>query len=59
MAKPKRNKAIEEASLSMRRTNWKAKRNAMAEGRRERASTYADRRKVADVRACRDQKYWS
>jgi hypothetical protein len=57
--KAKKNTAVEEASLAMRTANWKAKRDAMAEGRRLRASTFADRRKVANRRACRDRSLWA
>ena len=62
MAKRNRqNGRAQEASegiQAMRRANWKAKAAAMAEGRRERAATYADRKRVADKRACRDRHRW-
>jgi hypothetical protein len=57
MAKRKNN-AVTDHAKAMRRANWEAKRAAMAEGRRERATTYADRRRVADRRACRDRRLW-
>lgn len=53
-AAPQTNEVVE----SMRRAHWTVKVAVMAEGRRERASTFADRRKVASKRACRDRRYW-
>lgn len=47
-----------DAARVMRRANWEARRDAMAEGRRERAATFADRKRVADRRACRDRRHW-
>lgn len=49
---------VSEATAAMRRWQWEAKRAAMAEGRRERATTYADRKRVANKRACRDRTTW-
>jgi len=49
---------IADATRVMRKQNWDAKRAAMAEGRRQRAATYADRKRVANKRACRDRKHW-
>ena len=48
---------VREDVAAMRRWQWEAKRDAMAEGRRERAATYADRRKVANKRACRGNQW--
>ena len=31
---------------------------AMREGRRLRATTFADKKKVANKKACRDNRYW-
>lgn len=47
-----------DAARVMRRAQWEGRRDAMAEGRRERAATFADRRRVADKRACRDRRHW-
>lgn len=58
MARKKRTTAVETHAQAMRKANWEAKRSAMAEGRRERAATYADRRKVANKRACRSRNLW-
>jgi hypothetical protein len=49
---------VGDVAASMRRTHWQTKARLMGEGRRERASTYADRRHVANKRACRDTRYW-
>ncbi len=32
---------------------------ALADGRKQRAQTFADRKRVADKKACRDRSYWS
>jgi hypothetical protein len=32
---------------------------ALADGRKQRAATFADRKRVADKKACRDRSYWS
>jgi hypothetical protein len=47
-----------EAVQAMRRAHWLAKTEAMAEGRRERAATYGDRRRINNRRACRDRNLW-
>ena len=47
-----------DAARLMRRWAWEAKRDAMAEGRRERAATYADRKRETNRRACRDRSTW-
>jgi hypothetical protein len=44
---------VQQAKAAMRRANHEAYVAAMREGRRERAATFADRRKVADRNACR------
>jgi hypothetical protein len=49
---------VSEAVRVMRRQNWEAKRAAMAEGRRERAATYTDRKREANKRACRSNAGW-
>lgn len=53
MAKRTRNKRAAEASDAMRRANWQAKRDAMAEGRVQRAHTFQDRKRAADKRKAR------
>lgn len=40
---------------AMARMNWERNVAAMAEGRRQRAATFADRRKKASREACRKQ----
>jgi hypothetical protein len=47
---------VRQEAAAMRRWQWEAKTAAMAEGRRERATTY---KRVANKRACRDRKHWS
>jgi hypothetical protein len=32
---------------------------ALADGRKQRAQTFADRKRVASKKACRDRSYWS
>lgn len=49
---------VSDASASMRRTHWQTKARLMGEGRRERATTYADRKRIANRNACRDRRYW-
>jgi hypothetical protein len=58
MARTKRPTAVQTHAKAMRKANWEARRDAMAEGRRERAATFADRRKVANKRACRNRHGW-
>lgn len=54
MAK-KRKSTAQKVMAQGRRDEYVA---ALREGRRERAHTYADRRKVADKRACRGKVAW-
>lgn len=51
MAKPRKNKSATVAG--MRSAQRDAYVSALRDGRKERASTYNDRRKVADRNACR------
>lgn len=43
---------------TMRRSAWEEKVEAMGEGRRERAQTFPDRRKVGNKKACRGRIAW-
>jgi len=57
--KKQRNSNVEQHVLAMRRAERAERVTALAEGRKQRAHTYADRKRVADKRACRDRRFWS
>lgn len=57
--KKKPNANVEQHVLAMRRAERAERVAALAEGRKQRAHTYADRKRVSDKRACRDRSYWS
>lgn len=57
--KKHRNSNVEQHVLAMRRAERAERVAALAEGRKQRAHTYADRKRVADKRACRDRRFWS
>ena len=42
----------------MKRLQWEDKRNAMAEGRRQRATQFKNKKKDSNKNACRDNKNW-
>jgi hypothetical protein len=54
-----KNRNVEAHVLAMRRAERDERVAALGEGRKQRAHTYADRKRVADKRACRDRAYWS
>lgn len=57
--KRKRDKNFEFQLMEMRRAERAERVAALAEGRKQRAHTFADRKKVASKNACRDRRYWS
>jgi hypothetical protein len=44
---------------ALRRAERQERVAALRDGRKVRATTFADRRKVADKRACRDRRAWA
>ena len=59
MAKRQRNSNREDHILAMRQAERAERVAALADGRKQRAHTFADRKKVAAKRACRDRLAWS
>lgn len=59
MAKRQRDKNLDTQVLAMRRAERAERVAALADGRKQRAATFADRKRVADKKACRDRSYWS
>lgn len=59
MAKRQKNKNLEFQVLAMRRAERAERVAALADGRKQRAHTFADRKRVANKRACRDRLSWS
>jgi hypothetical protein len=59
MAKRQKDKNLEFQVLAMRKAERAERVAALAEGRKQRAHTFADRKKVAAKRACRDRLAWS
>lgn len=57
--KKQRDRNFDEHVMAMRRAERAERVAALAEGRKQRAHTYEDRKRVADKRACRDRRYWS
>lgn len=57
--KKAKNNNLREQVLAARRAERAERVAALAEGRKQRAHTYADRKRVADKRACRDRRFWS
>lgn len=58
MAKKVKNQNVAEHILAMRRDERAERVAALADGRRTRAHTFADRKRVANKRACRDRGSW-
>ena len=52
------NDNLRQQVMAARRAERAERVAALAEGRKQRAHTFADRRKVADKKACRDRRYW-
>ena len=59
MNRRKRDSNVDQHVMAMRRAERAERVAALAEGRKQRAHTYADRKRVSDKRACRDRRYWS
>lgn len=55
----KRDKNLQEQIMAARRAERAERVAALADGRKQRAHTFADRKRVASKRACRDRAYWS
>lgn len=55
----KRDKNLQEQIMAARRAERAERVAALADGRKQRAHTFADRKRVASKRACRDRSYWS
>lgn len=58
MAKKVKNQSVADHVLAMRRAERRERLEALADGRKIRAHTYADRKRVANKRACRDRSSW-
>lgn len=58
MAKKVRNQNVADHVLAMRRAERAERLAALADGRKTRAHTFADRKRVANKRACRDRASW-
>ena len=58
MAKKVKNQNVAEHILAMRRGERAERVAALADGRRTRAHTFADRKRVANKRACRGRASW-
>lgn len=58
MAKKVKNQSVADHVLAMRRAERRERLEALADGRKTRAHTYADRKRVANKRACRDRSSW-
>lgn len=58
MAKRVKDKNLADQVLAMRRAERAERVAALADGRRTRAHTFADRKRVANKRACRDRASW-
>jgi hypothetical protein len=59
MAKRQKDKNRQDHIMAMRRAERAERVAALADGRKQRAHTFADRTKVASKRACRDRLSWS
>lgn len=59
MNRRKRDSNVDQHVMAMRRAERAERVAALAEGRKQRAHTFADRKRVADKRACRDRGNWS
>lgn len=59
MAKRQRDKNLEQQIMAARRAERAERVSALADGRKQRAATFADRKRVASKRACRDRAYWA
>jgi hypothetical protein len=55
----KRDKNLQEQIMAARRAERAERVAALADGRKQRAHTFADRKRVANKNACRDRSYWS
>jgi hypothetical protein len=55
----KRDKNLQEQIMAARRAERAERVAALADGRKQRAHTFADRKRVADKRACRDRSNWT
>jgi hypothetical protein len=58
MAKKQRDKNLETQIMAARRAERAERVAALADGRKQRAHTFADRKRVASKQACRDRSYW-
>jgi hypothetical protein len=54
----KRDKNLQEQIMAARRAERAERVAALADGRKQRAATFEDRKRVASKRACRDRAYW-
>jgi hypothetical protein len=59
MAKKQRDKNLETQIMAARRAERAERVAALADGRKQRAHTFADRKHLANKQACRDRSYWS
>jgi len=59
MAKKQRDKNLETQIKAARLAERAERVAALADGRKQRAATFADRKRVASKQACRDRSYWS
>jgi hypothetical protein len=59
MAKKQRDRNLEQQIMAARRAERAERVAALADGRKQRAATFADRKRVANKKACRDRSYWS
>jgi hypothetical protein len=58
MAKKKKQTNIQILLLAARKVEREDYVGALREGRKLRATTFADRKRVANKKACRDRRYW-
>ena len=59
MAKKQRDKNLETQIKAARLAERAERVAALADGRKQRAATFADRKRVANKQACRDRASWS
>ena len=59
MTKKQRDKNLETQIKAARLAERAERVAALADGRKQRAATFADRKRVANKQACRDRAYWS
>lgn len=57
--RPQRDKNLTDQIMAARRAERRERVAALADGRKQRAATFADRKRVASKNACRDRRYWA